>query len=110
MAADAARPETAKMTPNQGADLVMKVGGVLATVGFFAGGLLNAHTTCTPSTLGGGPRTCSNWLGAVEMNMLGTPSSATLFIWGGLCGAILGALIGFGIVLLKPNMKGDLFP
>lgn len=98
------------MTPSQGSDLVTKFGGVLATVGAILGGFLNAHTTCTQGVLGGNGRTCSNWLGDVNMNQLaGGTTYAALFGWGALCGAILGALIGYGLVLWKPELKGDLF-
>lgn len=100
---------TEAMSPGQGADLVMKVGGVLAAVGAVVGAFLNSLTTCTQGGLTG-PVSCSNWLGEVGVDFSGNPAIVPLIAWGGFWGAVLGSLIGVAIGWLWPHTKRSLFP
>ena len=71
------------------ADLVMKVGGVGALLGAVLGALLWTNTTCT-GVAGSSNRSCTNFFGQVDVNMLGQPEWPKLLGIGLLVGALVG--------------------
>ena len=88
-------------------DLAMKVGGVLALVGFGLGAWLNSSTTCSSSFIA--EKSCRNFRGEVSLGVFGEPDVTALFSTGGAVGAVIGALLGLGIVTVWPQTKNDLF-
>ena len=88
-------------------DLALKVGGVLALLGCFAGAFVFGNTTCTSSLIE--PKTCTNVFGEVALDAFGNPHTAQLMTTGALVGAVTGAILGVTIARLMPHTRDDLF-
>lgn len=74
-------------------DLITKVGGGFAVVGMLIGAWLWSSTTCStpPFTT---ERSCSNFLGEVTLDAVGSPQTGQLMVTGAFVGAVIGLIVG----------------